>query len=234
MCDVQCNRNDKELFVAAQMGDKEAREFLVEKHKGLVISTARRISFDAQEDLHQAGFVGLLRAIEGFDTGRGAAFSTYAVPIIIEEMRTHLQSMSTTTISRRTRQLVRRFEQRQYEMAATRDRSAPPSMKEVAEDLGFDTSEIELAREAIRAPVNLDDAEYLSELISDSGNYEDGVTINYALSNLPEKEKYIVVMHFFHDRTQSEIAEELGVSQAQVSRLEKKALSKMKEHLRSS
>ncbi len=220
---------DAVLFCLAREGDQCAREELVEMHLGLVRSVSGRFFVSPQEraDLMQAGMVGLLRAVERFDPERGTAFSTYAVPYVLEEMRRYLQSLGPASVSRRARDLVRRVREHQ----ARAGRGDRTSLCTTAEELGIDAADVAHAEEALRPPEQLQEDEFCT----DTDRHADGtekLDLREALRGLDCRGRRIICRRYFEDMTQQEVAEEMGFSQAQISRLEKKALKQMRDHLR--
>ncbi|MFO8059606.1 MAG: sigma-70 family RNA polymerase sigma factor [Bacillota bacterium] len=219
---------ERELFRRAQSGDQCARDALLERHSGLVHSLCQRFpSLGSEgEDLVQAGFLGLLRAVDGFDPDLGRAFSTYAVPHILGEMRKHLRAAAGVSVSRRARGMVREVEGAADEMAARTGRV--PSLAEVAERLGFDPAEIALAQEALRAPSALYDL--VPSPREDPGRVE-LLSLKDAVDRLEPIHRDIIQRRYFEDQTQAQIARDLGRSQAQVSRLQKQALRRLRQIL---
>ncbi len=220
---------DAELFCRAAEGDRCARDALLRRHTGLVYSLCGRFpaSADEREDLAQAGFLGLMQAIDGFDARRGHAFSTYAVPHVLGEMRKHLRGAGAVSISRRARKMTREVERKQEEMAARTGRL--PALIDVAKALGLDPSEIALAQEALRVPVDLDDLHLASR--RDPGQMEVLLTLKDAVAKLQPIHREIVQRRFFADQTQAEIARDLVRSQGQISRLQRKALLQLRHLL---
>ncbi len=219
---------DEELFCRAGKGDQCARDALLERHSGLVHSLCGRFPVVGaeREDLFQAGFLGLMQAVDGFDASRGHAFSTYAVPHVLGEMRRHLRGTGAVSISRRARKMTREVERKQQQMAARTGRL--PSLMEVAEALGLDPSEITLAQEALRAPAALNDLQLTSR---EDPQQMQGITLRDAVARLGPLHRDIVTRRYFGDQTQAQIAGELGRSQSQVSRLERRALLRLRQLL---
>ena len=221
--------NDAELYCRAAEGNRCARDALLTRHAGLVYSLCSRfpVSADEREDLAQAGFLGLIQAIDGFDALRGHAFSSYAVPHVLGEMRKHLREAGGVSISRRARTMTRDVERKQQEMAARTGRM--PALVDVARELGLDPAEIALAQEALRAPADLDDLHLSSR--SEPGQIEVLLTLKDAVAKLQPIHREIVQRRFFEDQTQGEIARDLGRSQGQISRLQNKALLQLRHLL---
>ncbi len=222
--------DDARLFARMARGDDEARERLLRRHHRLVKALAHRFSVpDAErEDLVQAGTLGLIQAVDRFDPERGYAFSTYAVPLVLGEMRKLLRQKGAVRVSRRARDLVRRVREKQGEIAARR--GEVPSIMEVAREIGIDPAEVVWAQEAVRSPVPVDDiaAGRWSE-----ADHLETMSLHDAVQKLDPRLREVVTLRFFQDRTQQQTAEALGVSQAHVSRLEKEALSWLRRLLRS-
>lgn len=221
--------DDATLFARTARGDEAARERLLRRHRRLVKALAGRFSVSDSErgDLVQAGTVGLIQAVDRFDPERGHAFSTYAVPLVLGEMRKFLRDKGAVRVSRRARDIVNRVHEKQGEMASRSGRV--PSVMEVARELGIDPAEVVLAEEAVRAPLPVDD---IATGSWSETHHLETMSLHDAVGKLDPRLREVVTHRYFGDRTQQQTAEEMGVSQAHVSRLEKEALSRLRSMLR--
>ena len=191
------------------------------------------------DDLFQVGCVGLIKAIDNFDTTLNVQFSTYAVPMIIGEIRRYLRDNNMVRVSRSVRDLA--YKVIQYKEQVVKETQKEPSIEEIAKALNVDKEEIAFSLDAIQSPVSLQepayndgtDNIYIMDQISDSKNTEEtwaeNLSISEAMKRLNPREKLIVTKRFFDGRTQMEVAEEIGISQAQVSRLEKSAIERIRK-----
>ena len=231
------------LIERSQQGDMEARSRLVEGNLKLVLSVVQRFLSRGEnpDDLFQVGCIGLLKAIANFDTTKNVRFSTYGVPMIAGELRRYLRDYSPIRVSRSMRDTA-------YKALRARDRlqtelSREPTVEEIAADMHIDRMDVVLALEAIQDPVSLfepvcsdgSDALCIVDQVKDERvrdeDWVQDIAISDAMGHLNEREKKILRMRFFEGRTQMEVAGEIGISQAQVSRLEKHALMNMRKHL---
>lgn len=231
------------LLHRAKDGDAAAREKLVEGNLRLVLSVIQRFSGRGEnaDDLFQVGCVGLLKAIDNFDVSQNVRFSTYGVPMIIGEIRRYLRDNNTIRVSRSMRDTA-------YKALQARDRlqyqlNREPDLDEIAAELQLPREEVVFALEAIQDPVSLfepvfndgGDALYIMDQIRDDSVRDDAwledIAIRDAMQHLPDREKRILRLRFFEGRTQMEVASSIGISQAQVSRLEKNALLHMRQHM---
>lgn len=224
-------------------GDKAAREELIDGNLRLVLSVIQRFAGRGEpaDDLFQIGCVGLIKAIDNFDMSVGVKFSTYAVPMIIGEIRRYLRDNSMLRISRGTRDLAYRALGAKEEFSKSNMRE--PTVEEISEIIGEKASDVSAALDAIVAPVSLydpvysdgGDSIYLLDQISDQRSVDeawiDDIALSEALTKLSERERAIVTMRFYRGKTQMEIADEIGISQAQVSRIEKNALERIRKQL---
>ncbi|HBM79241.1 MAG TPA: RNA polymerase sporulation sigma factor SigG, partial [Clostridiaceae bacterium] len=193
------------------------------------------------DDLFQVGCIGLIKAIDNFDLNQNVKFSTYAVPMIIGEIRRYLRDNNSIRVSRSLRDIA-------YKALQVRDRlinknNKEPNISEIAKELDIDREDIVFALDAIQDPISLfepiyhdgGDAIFVMDQISDTKNQDEnwlqGISIKEALRKLNDREKLILTLRFFEGRTQMEVAEEIGISQAQVSRLEKTALKHMRKYV---
>ncbi len=228
-----------ELLTLAQNGDKDARDKLVTGNLRLVLSVIQRFANRGEnpDDLFQIGCIGLIKSIDNFDPTVGVKFSTYAVPMIIGEVRRHLRDDNPVRVSRSMRDTA-------YHAMGAREKlnnelGREPTIEEIAKEMGKKKSEVVIALESIVDPVsfyepvysNGGDTIYLMDQLGDNesdGDWIDEISIKEAIKNLPPREKKILSMRFMRGMTQTEVAEEIGISQAQVSRLEKNAIESVK------
>ena len=227
-----------ECIRRAQEGDKQAKEQLIKENNSLIWSVIRRFSGRAeQEDLYQIGAIGLLKCIEKFDFTYEVKFSTYAVPMIIGEIKRFLRDDGTIKVSRRIKELYFRIKQLQEESIKKGDKEL--TFSELAEKLETDTDEIILAIESARAVESLfiktgeqDSQTLLIDQLKASSENDiliENIALKEALKYLNRKERQIIIMRYYQDKTQTDIAKQLGISQVQVSRIEKKVLQSMKK-----
>ena len=232
-----------QLIERAQQGDKSAAEQLVLENAGLIWSIARRYFGRGVEadDLYQLGALGFLKAIAGFDTQYGTQFSTYAVPMILGEIRRYLRDNNSIRVSRSLRDLAYKALQARERLSAKLSRE--PTNAEIAKELGRTENEVVNALDSIADPISLyepiytdnGDSVYVLDQIKDDKNTDDQwldeIAISQAIGKLSERERRILSLRFYNGRTQTEVSDEIGISQAQVSRLEKSALEKIKHEL---
>ena len=229
------------LIRDSQEGDVSARDELVMSNQRLVWAVVQRFlgrGYDP-DDLFQIGCIGLMKAVDKFDLSYDVKFSTYAVPMIIGEIQRFLRDDSTVKVSRSLKETARHIRHMRDELAKNLGRQ--PQINEIAEALGIEPAEVVLAQEAMRTPASIHetvfendgDPIYLMDQIADSeqDKWFDKLALHDALSRLPERERLIVYMRFFKDKTQSEVADILHISQVQVSRLEKKILQTIRESM---
>lgn len=240
---VLSNAKMRELFVLMAQGDTQARDRLVGGNLRLVLSVIQRFHNRGEyvDDLFQVGCIGLMKAIDNFDLSQNVKFSTYAVPMIIGEIRRYLRDNNPIRVSRSLRDIA--YRALQVRDALVGRHSREPSINEIAEELDIPREEVVYALDAIQEPISLfepiyhdgGDPIYVMDQISDEkdhdANWVEGISIREALRRLGEREKRILTLRFFHGKTQMEVAEEIGISQAQVSRLEKAALSHMRKYM---
>ena len=233
-----------ELFRRIKEGDEKARELYIKGNLRLVLSVIKRFqsSNENVDDLFQIGCIGLIKAIDNFDTSLQVKFSTYAVPMIIGEIRRYLRDNNSIRVSRSLRDVAYKaiYAKETYVKKNLRE----TTITEIAEEIGIDKETIVYALDAIQSPVSLfepvytesGDTLYVMDQISDKKAREDSwvenIALKEALCRLPERERHIIQLRFYEGKTQMEVAEEIGISQAQVSRLEKSALRTMRSHLR--
>ena len=234
----------KELFEKIQKGDKNAREQFIKGNLRLVLSIIQRFSSSGEniDDLFQIGCIGLMKAIDHFDVTLNVKFSTYAVPMIIGEIRRYLRDNNSIRVSRSIRDTA--YKAIYTKELMMKDNDKEPTVEEIAAKLELAPEDIVFALDAIQSPVSLyepvyaesGDTLYIMDQISDKKNKEDNwieeISLKAAIDHLSDREHKIINMRYFEGKTQMEVAEEINISQAQVSRLEKKALRSMKNYLR--
>ena len=232
-----------ELFQRIQEGDEEAREKYIKGNLRLVLSVIRRFegSSENADDLFQIGCVGLMKAVDHFDPGRLVKFSTYAVPMIIGEIRRYLRDNSSIRVSRSLRDTA--YKAIYAKEGYVRRHMKEPTVQEIADEIGIAREDVVFALDAIQAPVSLHepvysdggDTLYVMDQVSDRKNREENwveeLSLDAAMERLNERERYIITLRFFEGKTQMEVAEQIRISQAQVSRLEKNALKTMRRYL---
>ena len=237
------NEEMRALFVQAQAGDKPARDQLVQSNLRLVLSIVQRFGNRGEnpDDLFQVGCIGLLKAIDNFDLSMNVRFSTYAVPVIIGEIRRYLRDNNAIRVSRSVRDVAYKALSARDELAA--QKGVEPKMQEIAERLSLPASQVVFALDAIAEPVSLfepifndgGDPIYVVDQVKDERESEQRWTeelcISNALACLNEREQKIINLRFFVGKTQMEVADEIGISQAQVSRLEKNALLHLRRYV---
>lgn len=233
----------EELFRRIKEGDEQARELYIKGNLRLVLSVIRRFqnSSENADDLFQIGCIGLIKAIDNFDTTLQVKFSTYAVPMIIGEIRRYLRDNNSIRVSRSLRDIAYKaiYTRENYMKQYLRE----PTVTEIAQEIGIEKEMIVYAMDAIQNPVSLfepvytegGDTLYVMDQISDKKNKEErwieNLSLREAMQRLNSREKHIIELRFYEGKTQMEVAQEIGISQAQVSRLEKNALKHMKNHL---
>ena len=228
-----------QLLKAMRAGDTTAREKLISGNLKLVLSVIQRFSSRGEnpDDLFQIGCIGLIKAIDNFDITLDVRFSTYAVPMIIGEIRRYLRDNSTLRVSRSLKDTA--YKAMQSKERLTHEKQREPTVDEIACDLGIERAEVVIALESIVEPVSLyepgysdgGDTLYIMDQVgsaNDSGDWIYEILLKQVLEKLSNREKQIVKLRFFEGRTQTEVAQEIGISQAQVSRLEKGVLNQIK------
>ena len=237
------NERIMELLEKSHRGDKNARDELVSGNLRLVLSVVQRFSGrgEPMDDLFQVGCIGLLKAIDHFDTSQGVRFSTYAVPMIIGEIRRYLRDNSSLRVSRSVRDNA--YRALAVKERLTGEKQREPDVEEIAREMGMKKEDIVFALDAISDPISLYEPVFQdgSETIcvmdqvrdtnSSDENWLDGILMKQAVADLSAREKKILALRFYEGRTQTEVASEIGISQAQVSRLEKGVLEKVKKSL---
>jgi RNA polymerase sporulation-specific sigma factor len=230
----------EELIARAQQGDKSASELLVTENAGLIWSVARRFLGRGTEadDLYQLGCLGFIKAVDGFDLSFGTQFSTYAVPKIAGEIRRFLRDDGAVKVSRSIKEQALVIRTVRSQLATTLGRE--PTISEIAEQTGFSPEEIALAENATASTESIhrqtgDDGFSLENILTDTESEEmlvEKISLRQAIEKLPEREKNVIKLRYFHGLTQDRASKVLGVSQVQVSRIEKKALQSLKTLLR--
>ncbi len=240
---VLSRERKKELFEKIKQGDSVAREEFIHGNLRLVLSVMKRFSVRGEnaDDLFQVGCVGLIKAIDNFDTSQNVQFSTYAVPMIIGEIRRYLRDNNPIRVSRSIRDTAYKVLQMKEKLIA--ETGQEPTLDEIAKKLEISREEVTFALDAIQEPVSLfepvyhdgGDAVYIMDQVKDNKstpeNWIENVALHNAMDKLSDREKHILNLRFFRGRTQMEVAREIGISQAQVSRLEKSALKNMKKNM---
>ncbi len=241
---VLTNAEKEMLFERIKKGDTEARDLYIKGNLRLVLSIIKRFSASNEnaDDLFQIGCIGLMKAIDNFDTTLNVRFSTYAVPMIIGEIRRYLRDNNSIRVSRSLRDTAYKaiYAKEHYMKQNLRE----PTVQEIASEIGINKEDIVYALDAIQSPVSLyepvytegGDTLYVMDQISDKKNKEEhwieDISLKEAMNRLEARERNIIEMRFYEGKTQMEVAQEIGISQAQVSRLEKHALKSMKNYLR--
>ncbi len=229
-----------ELMRKIKKGDEDARREFIYGNLRLVLSIIQRFNGrgETADDLFQVGCIGLIKAIDNFDLEQNVQFSTYAVPMILGELKRYLRDNNSIRVSRSIRDLA--YKVIQYKESYVKENDKEPTVEEIAKELGVKKEDVAFSLDAIQDPISLqepiynDGSEnlYIIDQVSDDKNsdelWAEKLTIIQAIKKLNDKEKMIITKRFFDGRTQSEIADEIGISQAQVSRLEKVAISRMK------
>lgn len=232
-----------ELFARIKAGDESAKEEYIKGNLRLVLSVIKRFtnSNENPDDLFQIGCIGLIKAINNFNIELNVKFSTYAVPMIIGEIRRYMRDNNSIRVSRSLRDTAYKaiYAKEGYVKRNLRE----PTLQEISDEIGISKEDIVFAMDAIQVPMSLNepvyndggDALYVMDQISDKKNKEENwvkeLALQAAMEHLGEREKYIIRLRFFEGRTQMEVAEDIDISQAQVSRLEKHALKVMRQYL---
>lgn len=237
------NEEKQALFERIEQGDMQAREEYIRGNLRLVLSVIKRFSQSNEnvDDLFQIGCIGLIKAINNFNTELDVKFSTYAVPMIIGEIRRYMRDNNSIRVSRSLRDTAYKaiYAKENY----VKQHLKEPTVQEIADEIGISKEDIVFALDAIQAPMSLQepvyndggDALYIMDQLSDTKNKEEkwveDLSLEAAMEHLGERERYIIQLRFFEGKTQMEVAELINISQAQVSRLEKNALRTMKQYL---
>ena len=232
-----------EQIIQAHAGDKDARNRLVAENLGLVHAVTRRFEHRGhdREELFQIGCIGLIKAIDNFDSTLGVKFSTYAVPMIIGEIRRYLRDNNSIRVSRSLKDTA--YKAIYAKDTLTRKNLKEPTVEEIAAEVGISKEDIVYALDAMQNPMSLyepvytdgGDTLYVMDQISDKKNKEEmwveHLSLSEAMKRLNDRERHIISLRFFEGKTQTEVADMIGISQAQVSRLEKNALKAMRGYL---
>ena len=231
------------LLLRVKNGDTEAKEIYIRGNLRLVLSVIKRFSNanENPDDLFQVGCIGLMKAIDNFDLSQGVKFSTYAVPMIIGEIRRYMRDNNSIRVSRSLRDTAYKaiYAKESYMKRNLKE----PTLEEISAEIGIDKEDIVFALDAIQTPMSLqepvysdgDDVLYVMDQVSDKKNLEENwveeLALQAAMDRLGERERYIIQLRFFEGKTQIEVANDIEISQAQVSRLEKHALKTMRQYL---
>lgn len=239
---ILTNDEKNALLQRIKAGDKKAKDQFVEGNLRLVLSIVQRFSGrgECMDDLFQVGCIGLIKSIDNFDLSLGLRFSTYGVPMILGEIRRYLRDNNMVRVSRATRDLAYKALSVKERLANEKNRE--PTVAEIAKELEVKKEDVVMALDAIVDPVSLfepvysdgNDAIYVMDQVSDGrggDDWLDELLIKDAINKLPPREKNIIELRFLEGKTQMEVAEEVGISQAQVSRLEKGAMERIKGQL---
>ncbi|PYG89807.1 RNA polymerase sigma (RpsG/SigG) subunit [Ruminiclostridium sufflavum DSM 19573] len=240
---VLTNEQKKVLFERMHKGDNSARDEFIKGNLRLVLSVIQRFNNRGEyvDDLFQVGCIGLIKAIDNFDVSHNVKFSTYAVPMIIGEIRRYLRDNNSIRVSRSLRDIA--YKALQAKERLTTKNSKEPTIAQLAEELQLPKEDVVFALDAIQDPISLfesvyhdgGDAIFVMDQVKDEKNIDENwletITLKEAMRKLNDREKLILNLRFFDGRTQMEVADEIGISQAQVSRLEKTALMHMKKYI---
>lgn len=240
---VLSNDEMRQLIVKMRKGDDSSREKFIKGNLRLVLSVIQRFNNRGEnvDDLFQVGCIGLIKAIDNFDLAQNVRFSTYAVPMVIGEIRRYLRDNNSIRVSRSLRDIAYKALQVRDKLITTNNKE--PNISEIAKELNLPREDVVFALDAIQDPISLfepiyhdgGDAIFVMDQISDNKNIDDSwienISIKQALQRLNDREKLILTLRFFEGKTQMEVADEIGISQAQVSRLEKTALNHMRKYI---
>lgn len=240
---VLSSEEKEKLLIKIKQGDEEARKEFINGNLKLVLSVIKRFNNRNEnvDDLFQVGCIGLIKAIDNFDLSQNVLFSTYAVPMIIGEIRRHLRDNNSIRVSRSLRDIAYKALQMREKIMSEQNKEA--TIEEIAKELQIDKEEITNALDAIQEPLSLyepvyndgADALFIMDQVKDTKNIDENwiedIAISESLKKLNEREKLIITKRFFDGKTQMEVADEIGISQAQVSRLEKSALLQMRKNI---
>ena len=233
----------KRLLNEIKKGNAEAKQKYIDGNLRLVLSVIQRFANrgELMDDLFQVGCIGLIKAINNFDLSQNVQFSTYAVPMIVGEVKRYLRDNNSIRVSRNLRDIAYRALQAKENL--TNKLSREPKIDEIAKELNIDKADVAMALDAIQDPVSLyepifhdgGDTLYVMDQISDEKNKDikwvENISISQAMGRLTDREKHILALRFFEGKTQTEVSNEVGISQAQVSRLEKSALIHMRKFM---
>ncbi|MYL32672.1 RNA polymerase sporulation sigma factor SigF [Pontibacillus yanchengensis] len=238
----QLSDEEVKVYIAqSQQGDQEARNILVEKNMRLVWSVVQRFlnrGYDP-DDLFQIGCIGLLKSVDKFDLSYDVKFSTYAVPMIIGEIQRFIRDDGSVKVSRSLKETGNKIRRKKDELTKVLGRT--PTVQELAKELDITPEDVVLAQEASKSPHSIHETVYendgdpitlLDQIAEQDTKWFDKIALQEAIRSLDERERLIVYLRYYKDQTQSDVAERLGISQVQVSRLEKKILSFIKEQMK--
>ncbi len=240
---VYNNNEMQEMLLAIKAGDMAVREKFITGNLRLVLSVIQRFTGRGEnpDDLFQVGCIGLIKALDNFDLSHGVKFSTYAVPMIIGEVRRYLRDNNSIRVSRSLRDIAYKALQARERLGNELGRE--PSITEIAAEIEVPREDVVLALDSIQEPISLfeplfhddGDAVYVMDQVQDTKNTDErwieNISLAEAMNKLSPREKHILQMRFFEGKTQMEVAEEISISQAQVSRLEKNALKYMRKYV---
>lgn len=240
---ILTNEEKENLLLKIKQGDNAARDIFINGNLRLVLSVIQKFTARGEnaDDLFQVGCIGLIKAIDNFDLGVGVKFSTYAVPMIIGEIRRYLRDYNAIRVSRSVKDTA--YKALSAKEMLIKEKNKEPTLEEIAKKIEMPIKAVSYALDAIQDPLSLyepvfhDGTEtlFVMDQVSDTKNLDDNwvdnIALNEAIKKLSERERKIVTMRFFQEKTQMEVAEEIGISQAQVSRLEKNAISHMKKYI---
>ena len=238
---VLTNEEMQKLFIKIKAGDMEAREEFIQGNLRLVLSIIQRFNRRGEnvDDLFQVGCIGLIKAIDNFDLSQNVRFSTYAVPMIIGEIRRYLRDNNSVRVSRSLRDIAYKALQARDQLVSKNLKE--PTITEIAKELNMPKEEVVFALDAIQEPISLfepiyhdsGDAIFVMDQVKDEKSEDEvwlkEIALREAIDKLNKREKLILNLRFYEGKTQMEVAEEIGISQAQVSRLEKNALRQMRK-----
>lgn len=236
-------KEKEELLIKIKEGDEVARETFINGNLRLVLSVIQRFGNrgECADDLFQVGCIGLIKAVKNFDISVGVKFSTYAVPMIIGEVRRYLRDNNAIRVSRSVKDLAYKALQAKDELS--RESNKEPTLEEIAKKIDSSVKAVSYALDAIQDPISLYDPVFhdgtdavsvMDQVSDDKSNDEvwaEDIVLKEAIDRLQEREKKIITLRFFQGKTQTEVAKAIGISQAQVSRLEKNALNNMKKYI---
>ncbi|TCT25640.1 RNA polymerase sigma (RpoX/SigF) subunit [Melghiribacillus thermohalophilus] len=231
----------KKLIAKSQEGNQEARDLLVEKNTRLVWSVVQRFMNRGYEadDLFQIGCIGLLKSIDKFDLTYDVKFSTYAVPMIIGEIQRFIRDDGSVKVSRSLKETGNKIRKKKDELTKKFGRS--PTIQELADEMDLSPEDIVFAQEASKSPHSIHETVYendgdpitlLDQIADEDGKWFDKIALKEVIRQLDERDRLIIYLRYFKDKTQTEVAERLNISQVQVSRLEKKILTQIKNELK--
>ena len=240
---ILSEQEKRDLLTRARAGDKEARQSMIEGNLRLVLSVVQRFSQRGEnmDDLFQVGCIGLIKAIDNFDPAQQVRFSTYGVPMIIGEIRRYLRDNSSIRVSRSMRDTAYRVLQAREKLQ--REQQREPTVEQIARELGIRREEVVFAMDAVCDPVSLfepiysdgGDAVCVMDQVRDSKNTDEDwleqIALKEAMARLSERERQILALRYSDGKTQMEVSSEIGISQAQVSRLEKNAIKSIKKNM---